>query len=94
MPTLIRFLVSLIVFTLGLLLTASVAAAGILLLTVWGARALWAKLTGRKVAPLVFRFDWRTRFGGVRHPAGEIASRTPRADAVSSLRRNDDVIDV
>ncbi len=93
MATLIRFLLSLIVFTLGLLLTASVAVAGILLLAIWGVRATWAKLTGRKVTPFVFRMRSRHAFGGMR-PADEIPSRTPRADAVSSLRSKDDVIDV
>lgn len=43
----------------GLVFFASVLAAGLLLLSVWLLRALWAKLTGQPVRPWVFQMNRR-----------------------------------
>lgn len=43
----------------GLVFFASVLAAGMLLLSVWLLRALWAKLTGQPVRPWVFQMNRR-----------------------------------
>lgn len=43
----------------GLVFFASVLAAGLLLLTLWMLRALWAKVTGKPVQPWVFQMNRR-----------------------------------
>lgn len=43
----------------GLVFFASVVAAGLLLLSVWLLRALWAKVTGQPVRPWVFQMNRR-----------------------------------
>jgi hypothetical protein len=78
----------------GLVFAASLAAAGAVMLALWGARAAWARLTGRPVAPFVVRMRPSgafSAFGGMmaRAPHG---SRTPRADALGA--RTADVSDV
>lgn len=52
--TLFGILLRLVLALMGLLFLLSLLAAGLLLLAFWGLRALWAKLTGRPVQPLVF----------------------------------------
>lgn len=77
----------------GLVVGASAVVVFVLLLALWGARAGWAKLTGRPVTPFVTRMH---RFGGRGEmPRRSQASRTPRADSVVQRRhRRADVSDV
>ena len=71
MHTILRLLLSLGLFAVGLVAAVTVLAASLLLVALWGARALWMKLTGRPVAPFAMRFGardafrrtWRTRPG-------------------------------
>ena len=49
----------------GLVFAASLAVAVVFVLFIWSVRALWARLTGRPVTPLVFRIDPREGFGRV-----------------------------
>jgi hypothetical protein len=80
MTTFVTFIIRFVLVLAGLLMAASVAAAGMLLLAVWGVRAGWAKLRGKPVAAFVKR-----------SPA---PSRTPRADAVVPVTKKADVTDV
>jgi hypothetical protein len=62
MPTFMTFLLRLFLLAAGLLFAASLAVAAVLLLAVWGARAIWAKLTGRPVVPFIIRVNPRSSF--------------------------------
>jgi hypothetical protein len=61
--TIFRLLLRAVLWLLGLVFLASLLAASLVLLALWLLRALWARLSGRPVAPLVFRFgpqaQWR-----------------------------------
>lgn len=68
----------------GLVVGASAVVVFVLLLALWGARAGWAKLTGRPVMPFVARMDPFGAAGGMMRRSQ--ASRTPRADSVVPRR--------
>jgi hypothetical protein len=93
MPTLLNFVIRLVLVAAGLLFAASLALAFTLVLVGWTLRAGWAKLTGRPVSPFVIRIDPRGGFERMYRRAGEV-SRTPRADSVQSGRMVPDVTDV
>lgn len=92
MPTLLTFVLRLFLFAAGLLLAASAAVAAVLMLALWGVRAVWAKLTGRPVMPFIFRIDPRG-FERMYRKAGS-QSRTPKADSVEPRRNSGSVTDV
>jgi hypothetical protein len=75
----------------GLVLAASLATVGLAMFALWGARAAWARLTGRPVTPFIVRMRPFGAFGDMmaRAPQG---SRTPRSDAAGA--RIGDVTDV
>lgn len=77
----------------GLIVGASAIVVSVLLLAFWGARAGWAKLTGRPVTPFVAGLH---RFGGFEEMVRRTrASRTPRAHSVvQRAPRAADVTDV
>ena len=77
----------------GLVVGASALVVFVLLMAVWGARAGWARLTGRPVTPFVARMR---PFGGLDQMMRRSqASRTPRADSVAQRRTGRaDVTDV
>ena len=87
------FLLRLFLTVAGLLFAASLAVASVLLLAFWGARALWAKLTGRPVTPFIMGIHPRSGFERMYRRAQQ-GSRTPRADAVRPARNSTDVTDV
>jgi hypothetical protein len=93
MPTLVSFLVRVVLVAAGLLFAASLAFAFVVMLGLWGVRAAWARLTGRPVTPFVIRIDPR---GGLERMARRArqGSRTPRADSVRPGRNGADVTDV
>lgn len=93
MPTLLTFLLRLLLLAAGLLFAASLAVVAVLMLGLWGVRAAWAKLTGRPVVPFIFRIDRRSGFERMYRRA-QRGTRTPRADAVMPGRKISDVIDV
>lgn len=88
MPVLLTFLLRLLLVATGLVFAASLAVAAALMLTLWGARALWAKLTGKPVIPFVIRvgplggFDrvYRSRRDAM-WPDVDASPRAPRAIA-------------
>jgi hypothetical protein len=75
---LVRFLLRLLLALAGLVFLASLLAVALLLLLVWGLRALWARLRGRPVQPLVFtvlrRAQWERfyRPGAASSPAEDV----------------------
>lgn len=93
MPSLLTFLIRLILLAAGLVFAASLALAFIVMLTIWGVRAVWARLTGRPVMPFIMRIDPRGGFDRMYRPA-QPASPTPRADSVQPGRKIRDVTDV
>ena len=93
MPTFLSFLLRVFLVAAGLLFTASVAMAFVLMACLWGVRSVWARLTGRPVTPFIMRMDPRAGFDRIyRRPRQ--SSRTPRADSVQPGRRMADVTDV
>lgn len=63
LKTILGLLLRIVLALMGLVFLLSLLAAGLLLLIFWGLRALWARLTGRPVQPLVFtllrRAQWQ-----------------------------------
>lgn len=97
MPTFLSFLLRVFLLAGGLLFAASLAVAFVLMAALWGARAVWAKLTGRPMMPFMMRMDPRAGFDRMYRraaPAQSRASRTPRADAVQRGARPGDITDV
>lgn len=93
MPTLVSFLIRIVLLVAGLLFAASMAVAFVLLLALWSVRFAWAKLTGKPVMPFIIRIDPRGGFERMYRRAGP-GSRTSRADAVQPGRKIADVTDV
>ena len=87
------FLLRLFLIVAGLLFGASMAVAAVLMLALWGMRAVWAKLTGRPVMPFIMGINPRSGFERMYRKA-EQGRRTPRADAVRPARKVGDVTDV
>jgi hypothetical protein len=78
--SILRLMLRLGLLLAGLVFFASVLIAGLLLLSVWLLRALWAKVTGQPVQPWVFQMmrrppwqqaDPRTGFGGAAQPPSD-----------------------
>jgi hypothetical protein len=93
MPTFLSFVVRVFLVAAGLLFTASLAVAFVLMATAWTVRIAWARLTGRPVMPFMMRIDPRAGFDRMyRRPSQR--SRTPRADAIQSGAKLGDVTDV
>ena len=81
----------------GLVVAALAACLFLILLALWGAGALWGKLTGRPVARFTTRMGPRSVFEEMmrRAPRPREESRTPRADAAGGVpRRIGEVSDV
>jgi hypothetical protein len=60
-----KFLSRLLFVVAGLIFALSLLVVMIVLLAVWGLRALWGKLTGRPVNPFVMRMNPRAGFDQV-----------------------------
>lgn len=90
----LRLIVRLVVLAMGVVVFLSLLAAVLVLALAWGARAGWARLTGRPVTPWVMRMDPRRGFGAAfrtsqRWSATAQAPRDaagPTADAAASRR--------
>lgn len=91
--SLVRFLLRLLLALAGLVLLASLLAVALVLLAIWGLRALWARLTGRPVQPLVFtvlrRAQWERfyRPGAAAAPAADVIDVEARAVPPSPSER-------
>jgi hypothetical protein len=80
--TVFGLLLRLVLALLGLVFLLSLLTVALLLLVLWGLRALWARLTGRPVQPLAFTILRRAQWQRFYRPGAG-----PRADDA-------DVIDV
>jgi hypothetical protein len=79
---LVRFALRALVLAMGLVVFLSLLAAALVLGLAWAARATWARLTGRPMAPWVLRVDPRTGFNAaMRSSAQWGAARQPDAAA-------------
>lgn len=77
----------------GLVFFASVLAAGVLLLSVWLVRALWAKVTGQPVQPWVFQMNRRPPWQRADRSGGFGASAAPSsADVIDAQVRDVSVV--
>lgn len=75
---LVRFALRALVLAMGLVVFLSLLAAALVLGLAWAARATWARLTGRPMAPWVLRVDPRTGFNAaMRSRAQWGAARQP-----------------
>ena len=82
LKTLFGFLLRTVLLLMGLVFLLSLLAAALLLLAWWGVRALWSKLTGRPVQPLVFTILQRSRSRWQRFYPGSAGTRPTPADDV------------
>jgi flagellar biosynthesis protein FlhB len=89
MNSVLKFFVRLLLAA-GLVFAASLAVMVLVLIALWGARAVWCKLTGQPINPFVMRMSPRTGFDQVFKQAkrGETAPRKPQRSGM------DDVTDV
>lgn len=96
MGTLFRFVLRLVLLAAGLVFAVSLLLATALLLIVWGLRRLWARLTGRPVAPFVMRMHPRDGFGAVFRAATRgVPPHSPRSEGPAPTRQAlGDVTDV
>lgn len=91
MASLFSFVLRFVLLLAGLVFAISLALALAVLLLGWGLRSLWARLTGRRVAPFVMRIDPRDGFGQVYRRAGGVPGGAGRGNAATTLH---DVTDV
>ena len=76
-----KFLLRLLFIAAGLVFAFSLLILMIVLLVLWGLRALWCKLTGQSVNPFVMRVNPRTGFDQVFRQAdrhAQAADKPPR----------------
>jgi hypothetical protein len=65
MNSALKFLLRLLLISVGLILAASLLVVMLVLMSIWLLRLLWAKLTGQTVAPFVMRMNPRHGFEAV-----------------------------
>jgi hypothetical protein len=71
MSTILRVLLPLGILAVGLMLAAGMLLASVLLLAFWSLRALYLRLTGRRVPPFTVRFRPPEAFRGARRGLSE-----------------------
>jgi hypothetical protein len=89
-----RFVLRLVLLSAGLVFAASLVVVATALLALWGVRYLWARLTGKPVAPMVFRVDPRAGFGRVYRGEARSPFGAPRPRGGSNAEAAADVTDV
>lgn len=90
----IRWALRLVVFAMGVVLFLSLVAAAAVLALVWGARALWARLTGRPVVPWTMRMDPRTGWSTVYRSTARWTAQAPSAHRGGEPAGAHDITDV
>jgi hypothetical protein len=96
---LMRLVLQLTLVVFALIFVASLLAAAALLAGVWSLRALWAKITGRPIAPWTMRMSpgagWHQVFrAGERWSPANRAARAAGGAETRSARGTADVTDV
>lgn len=98
MAPFLTFLVRALLVCVGLVFASIVACFFVLMLCIWLLGAAWNTITGKPVTPFVMRTGPRGAFEEMMRRAQrqqEPASRTPRADEATGVRRSiGDVTDV
>ena len=94
MPTLVTFLLRLVLLAAGLVFAASLAAVVMLVVALWGIRYVWARLTGRPVSPFIVRIDPRAGFTRMYRRAGQGTAATQAQPVRPDRREICDVTDV
>jgi len=96
MQVIFNLLLKLILLVAGLVFAASLFIVALLLMLLWGLRALWARLTGEPVAPFIMRMDPRSGFSQVfrTRPARSPSDEPPAAASPSLRERQPDIQDV
>jgi hypothetical protein len=89
----LKFVLRVLLLGMGLVFFASLLLAAFVVLAVWLARAMWAKLMGRPVAPWHFRFDPQARWRGFQGAAAS-AQAARQAQRRASSRSVADITDV
>ena len=89
LKTIFSLLLRTLLLLMGLVFLLSLLAAAVLLLAWWGLRALWAKLTGRPVQPLVFSVLSRSRWQRF-YPGSAGAQQAAQADVIDVESRQVD----
>lgn len=97
-----RWLVRAVLLAAGLVMFLSLLAAALVLALLWGARALWARLTGRPITPWTMRVDprtgWRTVYRSQTRWTAARTGATPEPEKPGArmhvLPGADEVIDV
>ncbi len=82
-----RLVLRLVVIAGAVVVVLSVLAAAMLLAIVWGARALWAKLTGQPVMPWAMRMDPRSGWSTVYRSTARWSAPREQASADDEPRR-------
>ena len=88
LKTIFGLLLRTLLLLMGLVFLLSLLAAAVLLLVWWGVRALWSKLTGRPVQPLVFTILSRSRWQ--RFYPGGAGTQAAQADVIDVESRQVD----
>lgn len=82
--TLTRWMVRLVLLAVGIVFFLSLLSVAVLLAAVWGVRALWAKLTGRTVAPWVMPMRGASSWAQMYQRAGSMGARSTETDPESA----------
>jgi hypothetical protein len=93
MTALLNFILRIVLLAAGLVLAASMAAGFVLMLTIWGVRTAWFRLTGRPATPFIIRIDPRRGFERMYRRSDKTGRRKPHSGFVRPAR-NVDVTDV
>jgi hypothetical protein len=88
------FLLRLVLLLAALLFAASLVVVALSLLSLWGLRYLWAKLTGQPVLPFVMRVDPRDGFNRMYRTRQQPASNDARPATMPPRVPGVDVTDV
>lgn len=86
--TIFGLLLRLVLALMGLVFVLSLLAAALLMLAVWGLRALWARLTGKPVQPLAFTILRRAQW--LRFYPNGAAPRDSQTDVIDVESRQVD----
>lgn len=89
MLNLINFLLRLFVLAAGLVFAAGLAVVAALMLALWGFRAAWARLAGRRGRPFIVRIDPRRSFGNMYRRRAQQPRPAPGASALRPARTAD-----
>jgi hypothetical protein len=92
MQTVFNLFIRLVLVAAGLVFAASLVLVALVLLVLWGLRAVWCKLTGRPINPFVMRMSPGAGFGNIyrSRQAPDSADTAAKSKRVST----DDVTDV